>query len=207
MGSRGPRGRQVTEWISGPWPRFRAPPSLQTATSSSTMTSPRRPLSTPPVGPARPDWEGYYPNPGLPGGFPDVYPYGTPYMSPYPYRPIPSPPPPATPEYEVPSATLRGGTLLHKGFYDLLSLIPSIPSTPPSRLFWPARSQSPEHELIPGPRYEEIPGNGAPKPPAPASPVASPAPRNLKARRISKDMVSKPTGFMYVPYTYYSRDK
>ncbi|TBU55798.1 kinase-like protein [Dichomitus squalens] len=163
------------------------------------MTSPHRPLPTPPVSPGRNNWEGYYPSPGLPGDFPDMYPYGTPYMSPYPYHPNLSPPHPTTPEYEVPSATLRGGTLLHKGFYDLLSLIPSIPSTPPSRLFWPARSQSPENDLIPGPRYEEIPGNGAPKPPlSPAPPAASPAPRNLKTRKISKDMVSKPTGFIHL---------
>lgn len=182
--------------------RSRAPsPSLctvQTATSSPAMASPRRPLPTPPLSPPRNNWDGPYSNPALPGGFPDAYSYETSYMSPYPYPPNLSPT--TTPDYEAPSATLRGGTLLHKGFYDLLALIPSIPNTPsPSRFFWPARSQSPENELIPGPRYEEIPGNGAQKSPAPlTSPVASPVPRNLKARRISKDMVSKPTGFMYV---------
>ena len=168
------------------------------------MASPRRPLPTPPVSPSRNnDWDGFYPHSGLPGGHPDMYPYGNPYMAPYPYHPSFSPSPPTTPEYDVPSATLRGGTLLHKGFYDLLALIPSTPS--PSRLFWPARAQSPDNELISGPRYEEIPSNGAPaqKPlPQPVSPVAPSAPRNLKTRRISKDMVSKPTGFVYVPRAF-----
>lgn len=123
-------------------------------------------------------------------------------MAPYPYHPSLSPPPETMPEYdEAPSATLRGGTLLHKGFYDLLALIPSIPSTPsPSRLFWP-RAQNPESELISGPRYEEIPNTSTPTPKVvaqPSSPLVSSAPKNLKTRRISKDMVSKPTGFVYV---------
>ncbi|KAI0743570.1 kinase-like protein [Daedaleopsis nitida] len=165
------------------------------------MASPRRPLPVPPVSPARNDWEGFYPHTGPPGGLPEMYPYGNQYMSPYPYHQNMSPSPPTTPDYEVPSATLRGGTLLHKGFYDLLALIPSIPSTPsPSRLFWP-RAQSPDNDLISGPRYEEIPNNGMPaqKPaPVPSPPPAAPAPRNLKTRRISKDMVSKPTGFVHL---------
>ena len=165
------------------------------------MTSPRRPLPTPPVNPPRNDWEGFYSSPGLPGGFPDMYPYGTPYMSPYPYHSNLSPPAPTAPEYEVPSATLRGGTLLHKGFYDLLALIPSTPS--PSRLFWSRAQNSADDELISGPRYEQIPNADAQRPLSPpTSPVASPAPRNLKTRRISKDMVSKPTGFVYVHVCY-----
>lgn len=95
-----------------------------------------------------------------------------------------------------PSA-LRGGTLLHKGFYDLLALIPSTP-TSASRFFW----RSPDPEPVAGPRYEEIPPARVPtantalnnaKPPSPTSPQPA---KNLKARRISKDMVSKPTGFM-----------
>ena len=162
---------------------------------------PRRPLPTPPVTALRNDWDGFYPHGGLPGGHPDMYSYGNPYMTSYPYHPSISPPAPSAPEYEPPSATLRGGTLLHKGFYDLLALIPSIPSTPsPSRLFWP-RSQNADAEPIAGPRYEEIGAGGspAPKPIAAPTPPVTPSPqRNLKARRISKDMVSKPTGFMYV---------
>ena len=165
------------------------------------MAAPRRPLPIPPVAPPRNDWDGFYPHGGLPGGLPDMYPsYGTPYMAPYPHHPPFALPQQTAPEYEAPSATLRGGTLLHKGFYDLLSLIPSIPSTPsPSRLFWP-RAQAPDDELISGPRYEQIPTNdmSSPKPIAPPTSPISPAPRNLKARRISKDMVSKPIGFVYV---------
>lgn len=166
------------------------------------MASPRRPLPVPPISPPRDNgWDDFYPHSGLPGGHPDMYPYGDPHMASYPYHHSFAPSPPTMPGYEAPSATLRGGTLLHKGFYDLLALIPSIPSTPsPSRLFWPA-AQSPENELISGPRYEEIPDNDMPaqKPIAqPTSPTASSAPRNLKTRRISKDMVSRPTGFVYV---------
>ncbi|KAH9858687.1 kinase-like protein [Lenzites betulinus] len=163
------------------------------------MASPRRPLPTPPVSAPRNEWDSFYPEGGLPGALPDMYPYGDPYTAPYPYQSaLPVPP---TPDYEPPSATLRGGTLLHKGFYDLLSLIPSIPSTPsPSRLFWP-RALNPDPEPIAGPRYEEIPSNvtAPPKPLVqPTSPVVSSPPRNLKARRISKDMVSKPTGFVHL---------
>ncbi|KAI0675335.1 kinase-like protein [Trametes maxima] len=164
------------------------------------MASPRRPLPTPPVSP-RNDWDHFYPQGGLPGGLPDMYSYGNPYMTPYPYHPSIPLPAPAAPEYEPPSSTLRGGTLLHKGFYDLLSLIPSIPSTPsPSRLFWP-RAQNTDPEPVAGPRYEEI-GNNVPSNPKPVAvpitPVVPSPPRNLKARRISKDMVSKPTGFVHL---------
>ncbi|OSD06903.1 kinase-like protein [Trametes coccinea BRFM310] len=166
------------------------------------MASARRPLPTPPVNGPRNDLDNFYPSGGVPGGFPDMYSYGNPYMTPYPYQPTMSPPPaPSTPEYEPPSATLRGGTLLHKGFYDLLALIPSIPSTPsPSRLFWP-RAQNADTEPIAGPRYEEL-RNGPPAvpkaAPVPAPPVSPSPPRNIKARRISKDMVSRPTGFVHL---------
>lgn len=96
---------------------------------------------------------------------------------------------------------LLGGTLLHKGFYDLLSMIP----TTPSRMFWRE-----EEEPIAGPRYEEIaskePLNSrkpVESPPPPAATVSSPTTptspqRNLRGRKISKDMVSKPVGFVYV---------
>ncbi|KAI8992993.1 kinase-like protein [Trametes punicea] len=165
------------------------------------MASPRRPLPIPPVSGPRNDWEGFYPHGGLPGGLADMYSYGNPYMAPYPYHPTMSPPAPPTAEYEPPSATLRGGTLLHKGFYDLLALIPSIPSTPsPSRLFWP-RAQNADAEPVAGPRFEEIESGVSPVQKATAPPTSSAAPsppRNLKARRISKDMVSKPTGFVHL---------
>ena len=82
-------------------------------------------------------------------GMPAAYPYSA-YVSPFPY------PPPfsrqAAANYDEQSSTLRGGTLLHKGFYDLLSLIPSTPS--PSRLFWRGAQNE---EPVAGPRYEEIP--------------------------------------------------
>jgi protein-serine/threonine kinase len=98
----------------------------------------------------------------------------------------------STTQFSDHPTTLRGGTLLHKGFYDLLALIPSTPS--PSRFFWPARTQDPEP--VAGPRYEEIPP--APPKPPPVQVPSSPSPPLRKGRRISKDMVSGPTGFVYV---------
>jgi protein-serine/threonine kinase len=82
--------------------------------------------------------------------------------------------------------------MLHQGFYDLLAMIPT-PS--PSRLFWGAGwNQQP---VVAGPRYEDISprtdvGVGIPTPP-----ISTPVPFK-KGRRISKDMVSKPTGFVCV---------
>jgi protein-serine/threonine kinase len=126
---------------------------------------------------------------GLPGAY-------QPYSD-YP-APFPRSPPFAENKARVNNAptTLRGGTLLHKGFYDLLALIPSTPS--PSRFFWPQQDPEP----IAGPRYEDIAPNGsdaantaiqAPAVSPPSSPTAA---KVLKPRRISKDMVSKPMGFM-----------
>ena len=89
--------------------------------------------------------------------------------------------------------TLRGGTILHNGFYDLLALIPSTPS--PSRFFWPARTPQ-DPEPVAGPRYEEIPSS--PPKLLPVQAPSSPPQPLRKGRRISKDMVSKPTGFVYV---------
>lgn len=130
-------------------------------------------------------------------GMPAAYPYSA-YVSPFSYPP--PPPSQAEPITErPPTSTLRGGTLLHKGFYDLLSLIPSTPS--PSRLFWGGGQND---EPVAGPRYEDIPPDDAPPvkdvSPLPQSPPPSSPPpvKNLKTRRISKDMVSKPTGFVYV---------
>lgn len=127
-------------------------------------------------------------------GLPISVPYSLNYVPPFPYansamfqqdkaRPNDAP------------TTLRGGTILHKGFYDLLALIPSTPS--PSRLFWRAQPAEP----VAGPRYEDIPPDGVngtklvtESPPVASVTAASPV-KNLKARRISKDMVSKPTEF------------
>jgi protein-serine/threonine kinase len=137
-------------------------------------------------------------------GLPASYPYSA-YVSPFPYQAPFSRQPDAG--FGEQTSTLRGGTLLHKGFYDLLSLIPSTPS--PSRLFWRAQNDEP----VAGPRYEEIPPDTvpvatdaslAPQSPSPRSP---PPGRNLKGRRISKDMVSKPTNFMYVRRALYCNSR
>ena len=159
------------------------------------MYVPRRPLPSPP----RMDYADHaLAARDLLLGMPAEYPYSS-YVSPFPY------PPPfartaADPAVDRPrNDTLRGGTLLHKGFYDLLSLIPSTPS--PSRLFWGGGQNQ---EPVAGPRYEEIPPDNVPRtknasPLPPSPPPSSPPPaKNLKARRISKDMVSRPTGFVYV---------
>lgn len=92
---------------------------------------------------------------------------------------------PVSDVYDSPAtSSLPVGTFLHKGFYDLLSMIPT-PS--PSRLLWGPSRPEPE-PVVAGPRYEHI------HPPANAAVKAMPK----KGRRVSKDMVSKPTGFVYV---------
>ncbi|KAI0949405.1 hypothetical protein AcW1_009032 [Taiwanofungus camphoratus] len=150
--------------------------------------SPRRPLPTPP-GPPKVGYQNRHAfQDGLPGGQPDLYPYGDPYSSPYPYPPFV---PHSMPNYDEQPSILRGGTLLHKGFYDLLSLIPSTPS--PSRLLWRDNA-----EPVAGPRYEDIVSTTKPaNMPVLTHPSAAPAKSN-KGRRISKDMVSKPTGFVHL---------
>lgn len=93
--------------------------------------------------------------------------------------------------YDEPMSTMPASTLLHKGFYDLLAMIPT-PS--PSRLLWgnPA-PPPPDPVVVAGPRYEEIPTRRPDAdPPLPLSPPGR------RGRRISKDMVSKPTGFVCV---------
>jgi protein-serine/threonine kinase len=146
---------------------------------------PSRPLPTPPgpVNPlATPDHDHIYS---------PAYPYRIPLSRPE-YPPGPS----LLVDEERPAATLRGGTLLHKGFYDLLALIPT-PS--PSRILWGAGADPPP-DVVAGPRYEDLPeSNNAPsvKFAPPAVDLPSPGPvSSKKARRISKDMVSKPTGFV-----------
>ncbi|KAJ7594009.1 kinase-like domain-containing protein [Mycena floridula] len=111
-----------------------------------------------------------------------------PYYSPYSYP---------TDAYDEPPTTLPGGTLLHKGFYDLLAMIPT-PS--PSRLLWGSQQQQGRPEpVVAGPRYEDqIPEpprkSKYPASPPPVIPVTTPK----KGRRISKDMVSRPTGFVHL---------
>ncbi|KAF7981873.1 hypothetical protein HWV62_31437 [Athelia sp. TMB] len=94
---------------------------------------------------------------------------------------------------DPPTTTLSGGTMLHQGFYDLLSMIPT-PS--PSRLIWGA-TWNRQPEVIAGPRYEDISatsrGMGQPKTFTTPSSSVSP-----KKRRVSKDMVSSPTGFVHL---------
>lgn len=123
----------------------------------------------------------------------DIYSLSNPYFSPYSY-PSSSPQPPGLYD-DAPTTTLRGGTLLHKGFYDLLAMIPT-PS--PSRLLWGSPAAAPE-PIIAGPRYEEIaPAQTVRGKPLLGSPLSAPPIPAKKTRRISKDMVSKPTGFVYV---------
>ncbi|KAJ7045705.1 kinase-like protein [Mycena alexandri] len=140
-----------------------------------------RPLPSPPSGPRANPYDDYR---GQDDYRPDGYPFSGPYFAPS----YPQPP-------QLPT-TLSGGTLLHKGFYDLLSMIPT-PSSP-SRLIWGAPAV--EEPGLAGPRYEEIrprapPANGLPA--KQVSPPSSPPPVR-KGRRISKDMVSRPTGFVHL---------
>ncbi|KAI9572151.1 kinase-like domain-containing protein [Boletus coccyginus] len=121
-------------------------------------------------------------------------------MSTRPPRPLPRPPGPAytyddlnilPAPYPYPAyapharndTMLPAGTLLHKGFYDLLAMIPT-PS--PSRLLQWASNQSPPGAIA-GPRYHPL----GPPTPSPSSPLR-------KNRRIRKDMVSSPTGFVHL---------
>jgi protein-serine/threonine kinase len=117
-------------------------------------------------------------------------PHTSPHLHSSPY-PIFAPRPNAYDPYSEPPTTLPGGTLLHKGFYDLLAMIPT-PS--PSRLFW---SSPPSDTVIAGPRYEDL-TPGSPVRTPNRAPVSSSPTSPRKGRRISKDMVSKPTGFVYV---------
>jgi protein-serine/threonine kinase len=134
-----------------------------------------------------------------------------------------------------PSGTSRGtlprGTVLHKGFYDLLSILPNTASQ--LRAWKVPGNNDDEDHIIAGPRYDEIPPPPETPPKAPSPQQAGP-PRGLfdrvsailpplepqttrlaasisayfasppsptaptRPRRISKDMISSPTGFMYV---------
>ncbi|KAG2345586.1 kinase-like protein [Suillus weaverae] len=85
---------------------------------------------------------------------------------------------------------LPAGTFLHKGFYDLLAMIPT-PS--PSRFLWGGGSNQAPHTdgqlTSPGPRHEDI------NPKSRHMPGSSPL---KKGRRVSKAMVSRPTGFVHL---------
>ncbi|KAF9482115.1 kinase-like protein [Pholiota conissans] len=131
----------------------------------------RRPLPSPP-GPRPSQY-------GVPRHA-DLHPFGSPYLQSYPYAPWA---PYSAELYEEQQTTsIPAGTFLHKGFYDLLSMIPT-PS--PSRLLWKAPPAPPEN-VVAGPRYEDMDVNTGTR--------AMPK----KGRRVSKDMVSKPTGFVHL---------
>ncbi|KAF8639504.1 hypothetical protein AX17_001409 [Amanita inopinata Kibby_2008] len=130
----------------------------------------RRPLPTPPTPPAGPR---------------PMEPLESIHYSSYPYPPHFAVAIPESPDQLVtPTTTIPSGTLLHKGFYDLLAMIPT-PS--PSRLLWRSIPTLPE-QVVAGPRYEDIASA--------AKSGVRPTPR--KGRRVSKDMVSKPTAFVHL---------
>jgi protein-serine/threonine kinase len=152
---------------------------------------PPRPLPTPP-GPVYPF--------GLSSNLNHFYSLSNRYQSPDPDPPSGLPGPSLPLHDDPPTATLRGGTLLHKGFYDLLALIPT-PS--PSRFLW-GISADPVPDVVAGPRYEDLPATGTndvpggkPTLPAVSLPPSGPV-SPKKGKRISKDMVSNPMGFVYV---------
>ncbi|KAG8880157.1 hypothetical protein FRB97_001046 [Tulasnella sp. 331] len=87
-----------------------------------------------------------------------------------------------------------GGTILHKGFYDLLAL--SAPVVQTVSRFWNATAAKTESSLVAGPQYERLEPATPPRVtnvPASTSPVTP-----VKKRRISKDMVSTPRGFQHL---------
>lgn len=135
--------------------------------------------------PSRPDRPQFGPRPNQyqyqqpPSPSNNIYSYNNLYFNSYAFPPHASRPPDI---YEEPqTSSIPVGTILHKGFYDLLAMIPT-PS--PSRLLWRAPAPpSPEQSILAGPRYEDLPTN-----------VIKSSPK--KGRRVSKDMVSKPTGFV-----------
>ncbi|KZT52106.1 kinase-like protein [Calocera cornea HHB12733] len=90
------------------------------------------------------------------------------------------------------SSVLPGGTLLHKGFYDLLAMIP----TPRTAMLWgTSRSRFPA-TARPGAVLSK-------NPPAAAQNqgyvrVADRAPNAASRRKLSKDMISSPTAFAHL---------
>jgi len=149
--------------------------------SSSSPSFPSRPLPLP---------ASSTPGPVKPLGGPhhdNVYSIPTPDTNPLsrpPYTSLPV-------EDERPAATLRGGTLLPEGLYDLLAQIPTSSPFDSSG----ARLLVPPLDVVAGPRYEDLPDSNqvAPIKLALTSVSLSAGPVSpKKGRRISKDMVSKP---------------
>lgn len=114
----------------------------------------------------------------------DLVPIGAPY-------PYPTYWSPTVDVYDEAAPMLPAGAVLHRGFYDLLAMIPT-PS--PSRLLWRATQPQRSARAMASPRYEEInPKNNVNS--GHALPSLTPP---KKARKISKDMVSPPTCFVWV---------
>lgn len=139
---------------------------------------------------------------------------------------------PLPPVSDTQRGTVSRGALLHKGFYDLLSLIPNTASTLGRVALGGARGvHSADGEDIGGPRYEALPPAPTSKAPVSntgSSPHPNPSKRVLQkkpptvaleprsvgvgagfsayfysqppkqSRRVSKDSISAPTGFVYV---------
>ncbi|KAH7888555.1 kinase-like domain-containing protein [Phlebopus sp. FC_14] len=144
-------------------------------------TRPARPLPRPPI-PGRDLYNDHQLHS-------DLAPRSGFHVPPYPY---PTYAPPSQDVYDDNAPLLPAGTLLHKGFYDLLAMIPT-PS--PSRLFqWGSTQPQPPSQMTTSPRYEDM----GPKTNPNSSPAFSPLLASKKNRRISKDMVSKPTGFLHL---------
>ncbi|KAG8830423.1 hypothetical protein FRC18_008122 [Serendipita sp. 400] len=137
----------------------------------------------------------------------DMYSPSSPYYaSPFPYFPFSSNRPingleTNSNDAPVTRSILSGGTILHKGFYDLLAL------ATPSRFFsggtgMGATSGGNGSGLAAGPRYEQI----SPRSPPQVVPSAAVAAKNaqasitgpVKKRKINKEMVSSPTNFMHL---------
>lgn len=122
----------------------------------------------------------------------DIYANTSSYLDSYPYSATSFAPIPSTNPYESVVTALPGGTLIHKGFYDLLALVPTTSSA--SKLLW---GNNKKEDIVAGPRYENIDSS----PPAKSNNYAGPSLSPIlakKGRKVNKDMVSKPTGFMLV---------
>ncbi|CUA77053.1 LATS, large tumor suppressor [Rhizoctonia solani] len=101
----------------------------------------------------------------------------------------------------------RNSTLVHRGFYDLLSLVPGTAGVGVGTRRGKLNNMWPYDDLVAGQRYENIPaGRPAPAPPpggtytrAAGAPTRAQEPTSPKGkRRISKDMVSHPMGFVHL---------
>ncbi|PPQ86771.1 hypothetical protein CVT25_012416 [Psilocybe cyanescens] len=142
----------------------------------------RRPLPSPPAHTAAMQlWQNQYSSPISNR----IYSSQDPYIIPSAYPPY-APYPPSD-HYEEPlTISIPARPFLYKGFYDLLVMIP----IPPSRLLWKAHDP-PAEPVLAGPRYEDLERNTATR--------AMPK----KGQRVSKETVSKPTGFVVI-FTFFS---